>query len=288
MLLLSLLIFYIVKAFKQDNTKKINKYVYISGFILGYIALTKLIFGQVLMIMLLGVGLLWIINRTKINYQKAIIVMLIAFATTIPYLIYTYKMTNKMLYWGTGYDNLYWMSTPYKDEYGDWKGELTLNTIEMGNYNIPGADDTLRAHHQTDYDEIYKYTGLERDEMYKKIAVSNIKSHPLKYAQNIFFNIGRIFFHYPFSYANQRPKPLFVMPLNGIILTLMLICLIPTLINWRKLFFPIRFLLFFVLLYLGTSSLVSAETRMFAVIVPVLLFWIAVIIHKSAKNQFKV
>jgi 4-amino-4-deoxy-L-arabinose transferase-like glycosyltransferase len=288
MFLISLFIFYLVKAFNKTGFKETKKYIFLSGIILGFIVLTKVIFGLVVSLMILGSGLLLIIKRNVINYRKGVIILIIAFATFLPYLIYTYHITDRVFYWGTGSDNLYWMSTPYAGEYGDWKGPLTLNPLEYGNYNIPGADDTLIAHHQKDYDEIYKLKGgLEQDDAFKKIAINNIKSHPFKYAQNIFFNIGRIVFHYPFSYAVQRPKPLFVMPINGIIFTLIIICLFPTLINWRKIIFPIRFMLFLAFLYLGGSALLSAETRMFTIIVPILLFWIAYIAQKSMVFKLK-
>jgi hypothetical protein len=67
----------------------------------------------------------------------------------------------------------------------------------------------------------------------------------------------------------------------------MLFGLIPTFLNWRKINYAIRFMLFFALLYFGGSILGSAETRMFVVIVPILLIWIAYIIQKSMKIKLK-
>ena len=76
------------------------------------------------------------------------------------------------------------------------------------------------------------------------------------------------------------------LPLNGINVVLLLFCIIPTFKNWKKIIFSIRFMLFFALLYLGGSIFASAETRMFTVIVPILLFWIAYIIQKTVKINF--
>jgi len=289
MFLISLLIFYLTMAFKENTFfKETRKYVFLCGFIIGYIILTKVIFAYVVYVMLIGIGLLWIAHRKNANYRKSVIMLLTALTISGFYLIYTYHITGRAFYWGNASDNLYWMSTPYEGEYGDWKGPLTRNPVEYGNYNIPGAEDTLIAHHQKDYSEIYQLKGtIEQDDAFEKIAINNIKSHPLKYAQNIFYNIGRMIFHYPFSYAIQRPKPLFVMPVNGILFTFMLLCLGPTLINWRKIIFPVRFMLSFALLYLGASSLASAETRMFTVIVPILLSWIAFILQKSIKVNIR-
>ena len=191
------------------------------------------------------------------------------------------------MYWGTGSSNLYWMTTPYNDEYGDWKEDLNLGTIRAGNYNIPGADDTLKARHGADFKEISRYKGIEQDDAYWRIALKNIKSHPFKYAENIIYNTGRLVFHYPFSYAVQRPKVLLVFPINAIVFTLILLCLVPTIINWRKILYPLRYMLVFCFIYLALSSLVGAYVRMFTVIVPILLFWFAFIIQKSLVLKIK-
>jgi hypothetical protein len=292
-LLISILIFSLIKAFKPGISREIKKFIFLSGFVIGYIVLTKIAFIYVLFVMLVGSGLLWIINRTAINYRKGIIIMLIGFATIMPYMIYTYHLTGRMFYWHTGSGAaLYWSSSPFKDEYGDWKQDLKEGTIDMGNYNIPGAGDSLIAHHQKDYDEIFNgkgFTseGMAQDDAFKKIAINNIKSHPLKYLQNCVYNAGRLIFHYPFSQAVQRPKVLLVFPINGIILTLMLFCLIPTFKNWRKLIFPLKFMLVFTLLYLGLSTLVTALVRMFTIIVPILIFWFAYIFQKTVRINFK-
>jgi 4-amino-4-deoxy-L-arabinose transferase-like glycosyltransferase len=305
--LISLLVFNLLAAFNPVNSKKTKKYIYLSGFIIGYIALTKLIFGYVLAFMVIGSGLLCIINRKNENPRKALIILLIAITTTAPYLIYTYHLTGRIFYWGTsGGENLYWMSTPYKGEYGSWAPYPILkhdsvNLIgstgydrrggQLNNNNrindIPGSNDSIKSHHQENYKEINKYKGVEKDDAYKRIAIYNIKSHPVKYLENCFSNIGRILFNYPYSYSFQKAGTLLRLPLTGTIVVFMLFCLVPTFMNWRKIIFPIRFLLFFVLLYLGGSVLASAETRMFTVIVPILLFWMAFIIQKSIKINIK-
>jgi predicted RND superfamily exporter protein len=175
------------------------------------------------------------------------------------------------------------MSTPYKGEYGDWFGELKLGPGPV--HNIPAFEENLKSHHQKDYEEIYKYTGIKRDDAFKRIAIKNIKSHPVKYIKNCISNIGRLIFSYPYTYSSQSIY--LKLPYNGIIIVLMVFCIIPTFKNWRKIIFPIRIMLFFVFLYLGLTTLVSAYTRMFTVIVPILLVWIAFVIQKSVKINLK-
>jgi hypothetical protein len=304
--LVSCTVFLLLKAFNPDHLK-MQKYVYLSGIIIGYLALTKIIFGYVLLCMLIGCALLWLINRKTVNYKKSVLILLIALATTAPYLIYTYHLTGKLFYWGTsGGNNLYWMSSPYKGEFGNWvadpkpESDSTFfiekihipqnggqaNLKNRNNY-IPGGEDSLDVHHQKDFLAIANDSGIARDDAFKKFVIKNIKSHPAKYIENCFSNIGRILFNYPYSYTIQKPETLLRLPLNGIILVFALFCVVPTFINWRNLLFPIRFMLFFTLLYLGGSVFGSAETRMFTVIVPVFLFWITYICQKSMKVKLK-
>jgi len=273
--LVSLLIFSIVNAFN----KYMNLYLYLSGFILGYIALTKVIFGYVILILLLGSVLMWIKNRNVKNYRISVLIMLLAIATTMPYLLYTYNLTGRILYWGnSGGMSLYWMSTPFENEYGSWYNEsLTTKSI---NTDIKGTTTALlRLNHQKDIDEVLKYKGVQKEDKYKKIAINNIKTHPKKYITNIIANISNMLFGFPNTYTFERP--ILKIWYFSILYTLMLFCSIPTIINWRKISYSIRFLLVFAFIYLGGSSLVSVYNRQFVIIVPLLLFWIAYIIHNS-------
>lgn len=285
-LLISLLIYFLLKTFNPDSSKSSKNYVYVSGLIFGYLALTKVIFGYVIMVLFVGILFLLIRKRKAINYRKSLYILIIAIAVTAPYLIYTYHLTGRIFYWGTsGGNNLYWMSTPYENEYGDWT-YLDSTYIYSFENKISGSYDSLKAHHQKDLVEISKFSFLEKDTAFKRIAINNIKSHPFKFLQNCFSNIGRMLFDYPYSYSLQSYKNLFRLPYNGIIVVLMLFCIIPTLTNWRKIPFAIRFMLFFVTLYLAGSTLGSAEMRMFIKIVPIVLIWVAFVIQYSIRIKF--
>jgi len=74
---------------------------------------------------------------------------------------------------------------------------------------------------------------------------------------------------------------------NGIIAVLILFSLVPTIINWKETIFPIRFMVIFIFLYLGGSVLGSAETRMFTVAVPILLFWITFIVQRTVRVNLR-
>lgn len=298
-LLISLLLFTIIKAFKSEDTKKRYINIFLAGFTFGYIALTKPIFGYVLMLMIVGLLLLLITNRKNINYKKSLAILIIAFLTTTPYLAYTYHLSGKIFYWSSfGGNNLYWMSTPYEGEYGDWMG-FPLPANEK--HSISASEALIILRHKKDFDEILKNKevqkanivdgiteynltkGIAQDDLLKRIAINNIKAHPIKYVKNCFSNIGRILFNFPYSYKSQKSGTLLRLPMNGIIIVLMIFCLIPTFKNWQKIMYPIRFLLFFALLYFGGSTLGSADSRMFVLGVPILLIWIAYILSKSVR-----
>ena len=279
-LLITILFYCVLKAFQKDQPNA-NKYLYLSGFALGLLILTKIIFGYVVMLLLPLTALSLLVYRYKKNLRRLLGILSIGFLILVPYLVYTYSITSRVFYMGTGSDNLYWMTTPYDDEYGDWKGHLNQNPIEYSNYNTPDADSVLQAHHGKNYEKLDTLRGLQLDDAFKEMAIKNIKEHPGKFAGNILFNISRMIFHYPYSYAYQKPKTTLIFPINAIIFTLTLLALIPTLCNWKKILFPIRFMLILTLVYIGGSLVGSAEARMLVPIVPVLIVWFAYVYQKT-------
>ena len=296
--LVSLFLYTTIKIFKDKQAKNV-KYIILSGLSLGYLILTKPVFGYVLLCMMALIIVLLIFNKKDQNYQKSLAVLLLAFFINIPYLIYTYHLSGKVFYWSSfGGNNLYWMTTPYEAEYGDWMG-FPADSLDI--YRIQGSEKIINANHQKDFDEIlmneevrkanviegvieYNLTkGFAQDDMFKKIAIRNIKEHPVKFLKNCLSNVGRMIFNYPVSYVPQKPSSLLRLPLNGTLVVLVLFCFIPTIMNWKKVIYPLRFLLFFMLLYFGGSIIGSADIRMFMMLVPFLLIWIAYTLSKSVR-----
>ncbi len=306
--LVSLSLLWISKAFDPGLSVKSKKFIYLSGFLIGYLALTKVIFGYVILVMLIGALFLWFLKRTNHNLKRVITILMIAFLTTTPYLIYTYSLTGRIFYWTTvSGNNLYWMTTPYEGEYGNWSDDLEFKNDTLvllstkdekdrgGIFNVKNRvntfqdiENSIKLNHEKDFRKIYKYrTAIDRDDAFKRIAIENIKAHPKKYVENWFSNIGRILFNYPYSFRIQSPGTLLRLPMSGIIVVLILFSLIPTLMNWRKIDFVVRFFLLFCFIYLGGSSLVNAEARVFTIVVPMLVFWIIYIMNKSIRINFK-
>jgi 4-amino-4-deoxy-L-arabinose transferase-like glycosyltransferase len=300
--LIPLFIFCITFAFNNFSKKIVNKYIIAAGLTFGYLALTKPIFGYVILTMIFSTVVLLIINRKSASYKRIIVILLIAFGVTIPWLTYTYHMTGRLFYWSSfGGNNMYWMSSLNENEYGDWHSQIFDDIDEPAEGLIPGSAKIIKSIHEKDFEKIFDspqakklyikdgkihgkpYTGVIQDDVLKRIAYENIKSNPFKFIQNCLSNAGRMIFNYPTSYTLQKPSTLKRLPINGTLLVLSAFCFIMTIAYWRKVLFPLRFLLFFGLIYFGGSLLGSAEPRMFTVIVPILLFWIAYILQRTVK-----
>jgi len=278
--LITMIGYTLVKAFESKSNKK---YIFFTGFLIGYLALTKPIFGYVIMVGLPVSIVMYLIKRSSQNYKKSFLILIIAFTITVPFLIYTYSLTNKAFYWGSsGGNNLYWMSSPDHLEYGSWVEYPVIDKESR----MPGSKELLIQNHKKDF-KVFDFTTLPRDSAVKAIAIENIKSHPKKFLLNCFCNMGRMLFNFPYSYKLENPLTLLRLPFNGLILVFFLFSIIPAIYNWKKINFGIRFLILFSLIYLGGSILGSAETRMFSMIVPIFLIWIAYIIQRSLKIKIK-
>ncbi len=272
--LISLFVLSIIRSFKGQ----INKFVFLSGFILGYIALTKVIFGYVLLSLLIWNALLLLKNRKDNEYRKTALIMLIAFITVMPYLLYTYNLTGRFYYWGnSGGMSLYWMSNPCENEYGSWINEKLSQKETFTTHGCSAI--LLKINHQKDIDEVIKYKGIQKDDAYKRIAIQNIKENPVKYGKNVLANISCLMFDFPQTYTYQRY--LLKIWYFSILYTLMLVSLVLTIFNWRNIPFYIKFIVVFAFMYLGGSSLVSGASRQFVIMVPALLVWIAYVFDKS-------
>ena len=259
-----------------------------AGFVLGYLALTKVIFCYVILIWLAAAGALWLLKRRPGFLRTSVAILLTAFVVLTPYALYTWRLTGRVFYWAdSGGKSLYWMSTPFEGEYGDWNNDTFTAHCTEGP-TVPCETDRLRANHQQDYDEIYRFTGVARDDEFKRIAIRNIRSHPRKYLTNCVANVGRLFFGFPATWTYQRVRTLVRIPAGAILATLMLACVLPTALDWRKLEPQVRFAVILCALYLGASTAVSAYPRQLYVAVPLLVLWIAAVTRRTISLSLRI
>src|SRR5215831_7770529 len=247
----------------------------LAGCYLGYLALTKVLFGYVIVVCLIIAGLAFMLVKRSQVLKKAMAVCGIAFLVCLPYPLYTYSLTGKLFYWGNvGGMQLYWMATPYEDELGDWQ---FIEQIR--------ANPKLAENHLAFYEKVAKLPSIERDDAFRREAIHNIVTHPLKYFTNWLNNIGRLLFDYPYTYVDQRLRTYYYMIPNMFIVVLGILSIYPA---WRRRKVTpkeILALLVFVIIATAGTSLVSAQARQFWVLTPIVdLFIITVLLNSVVVN----
>ena len=199
LLLITIILYFLTLGFKTGK----QKYNIFCGFALGYLVLTKVIFWYVLVVLffIYVASFLFqhIKNQNKKQHTLRIVKILLTACVVIsPYLFYTYSITGKPFYLAnSGGMSLYWMSTPYEGEYGDWNSE-TFEANCFPQSGLPCNAELFRKNHAADIKYVQRFSGVEKDEAYKKLAFQNIKTYPVKYLKNCVANMGRLWFGFPF------------------------------------------------------------------------------------------
>lgn len=283
-----LLVSALIYALVLYHTKRSNKYLLLSGLLLGYLTLTKVIFGYVLVLSIVASIALLFYKRNRKYHLASVKILLIAFAISVPYLVYTYHITGKLFYWGnSGGMSLYWMSTPYNNEYGDWKLPELNNNQYPNLIKSPEGAALLKKNHLKEIRTILKHNDVEQDALFKQAAIKNIEAHPLKFASNYYNNCSRMLFNFPYSYSYQDAAIVGNIVRGSLILWLSVFCLAISIINWRAVVYPVKFILLLTGVYLLLSGALSAYPRQLDVVIPVLLFWAAVTLFRMKKINLR-
>jgi len=277
-MLVSLFAYHASLVFLFQEKRKKN--ILLAGFFLGYMALTKIVFGYVVLALLLLFLAVWLIKRTKLS-MKPVWILLVAMAVNLPYLFYTYQLTGKYFYWAnSGGSSIYWMSTPVEGEFGDWNDDHF--TAYCGYDSLTPCNAAQFAKfHQADYDSIYQYNGVRRDEAFRKKAMENIKQHPVKYLKNCIANASRLFLGLPFSYSYLRMQNIWRIPPGIIVLLMCVFSSLMTVCNLRRMPYVIWLFIAVLSLYLGATIAVGATQRMLSAAVPLIIVWCAYIAEKT-------
>lgn len=268
--LITLFTYRICLLFRKERSGLIDQTF--AAFLLTFIALTKPIFGYAILACLIIFSLVYMVRNSR-NSKKAVSVFLAALIFCMPYLAYTYSLTHQVFYWASsGGLSLYTMSNPFAREYGDWFYSKVV---------------PFQKHHKRFFDKVANLSQIERDAAFKKEAIKNIKNHPGKYLSNWFANIGRLLFAYPFSYASQSLRTYALIIPNMFIAVFSILLIYPTFIVRKKLPYEIILLMTFIAIYLFGSSLLSAYSRQGYITVPIIGLWIAYMISRFVKLEFR-
>ena len=222
----------------------------LTGAVFGYLCLTKVIFGYLLVVALFCFGVWALVGRDR-RVMRLLASLVLAAFVCIPYLSYTQSLTGKSFFWAdAGAYNLYWMSSPHSSDTGSWHKRTDVFSQEE------------LAPHREFFAELSQMPYEERSTALMRKAKENIKNHPGKYVRNWFANVGRLIFNYPIDYAPQTINTYFYFVANSIVIYLVISSL------WSIWKLPIKLppehlvLTAAALIVLGGTSLAYANVRM--------------------------
>lgn len=277
-------LYYYIQLNRQKFKRSQN--IILSAVFLGFLVLTKVIFGYVVICLLIGSFVFFILRRSN-QIEKSLLVLIGSMAICLPYLFYSYSITGKVLYWGTqGGEILYWRTSPYPNEYGDWiSADVVLGKREQDYFDTT----VMYNNHGAFIQSLDSYSIVQRDSLFKQKAISNIKEHPIKYIQNTGASALRLFFNYPFSYTQQKTTTYFYILPNMFLVIFLFFAYYLAIIKVRMVPFEIRFISLLSLVYLGGIILLNGRVRHLIPVLPLLIFFIIyvfrhLVIFKVRKN----
>jgi 4-amino-4-deoxy-L-arabinose transferase-like glycosyltransferase len=240
-----------------------------AGFALGWLAMTRVVFGWVVTLLLVVFGALWLVERLRQRHEsrrralvarRTLAVVGIAVAVSAPWLAFTFSESGRVWYWGnSGGSSLYWMASPFPGEHGSWYGGTEVRTNE------------LLAPHRPFFASLRGKDPYEADAAMQRRALEYIRSAPDEYVENVLANISRMWFSMPYSHTEQKLSTLFYAVPNAVLLGGTVLCILMLFHARARL--PGEFLPFIVLgiAIFGVSSLLAAYARMLFPIIPILL-----------------
>ncbi len=268
--LISLIGYLLIKTYQQKNTSW--KHIILTSLSIALLAMTKVIFGYVIALMILASILIFFIPSLRSSAKKSVFIFLFSLIFCLPWLTYTYSLTNKLFYWtNSGNMSLYTMSTPHENELGDWFDSDYLQQ---------------NPNHKVFMDSILSLNPLQRDQAYKEAAIVNIKSNPKKYFSNWMANVGRLLFSYPHS-KEQTIQTYYTLIPNMFVVVFIFIALVISIVYYKKLPEALIILFLFIIIYLAGSTIVSAYRRMFYVTMPFWFFFISYVYNNLISIKIK-
>jgi hypothetical protein len=266
LMLMSLFVLLTVRWFQTGR----YRFLILAAIVCAFMALTKVFFGYVTSACLL---LTLMLSRWSLMCRKSVAIYGFALLLCTPYLLYTYSLTGRIFYWAnSGGLSLYWMTSPYPEEFGDWKSDVDVMTRPE------------LARHRPFFEKLTGLDFVKKDELLKKQALRNIVNNPGKMVFNWASNLGRMWLNFPFSYKYQHPRTLLYTAPGSLLLTAVLFCVYPLVKRWESLPVAVVHSIGFCMVYLAGHSFLCAEARFLCPLVP----FIFMIVTYTATNLVKV
>jgi hypothetical protein len=193
----------------------------------------------------------------------------LALGLCLPWLAFTYSVSDRFFVWGnSGSLSLYWMSSPYPQDLGDWRG---------GAYEVVVSDPDL-AHHREFFLELAPLDPTEQNRRLERRALENIRGSPGKFAENVAANVSRMIFGFPFSATRESLTTLYYLVPNVLILWALVGCAI--LLALRRVTVGLEGIVFgaFAAFAFALHSVLAAFPRMLMPLIPIALWFVFVTI----------
>jgi hypothetical protein len=229
---------------------------------LAGVAVTRVAYGWVLTVSL-GVFVLWWVVSRSPRARSMTATCALALVLCVPWLAYTSIETGRVLQWGnSGALSLYWMSSPYPGDHGDWQQANAVFT------------DPDLGPHRPFFESLRGLELPEQNAQLERKALEQIREHPLAYLGNLGTNLSRMLFDVPYSHEPERSNALlFALP-NAILLGAVAVA--AALSTRVRVLLPAPWAPFaiFAATAFGLHLLVATYPRMLIPIAPVLV-WLA-------------
>jgi hypothetical protein len=240
----------------------------LAGVALGWLALTRVAFGWVITALLVLSLVWWALERNAAP-RRFTAVCCLGLVCCAPWLAYTYSVAHRPFYWGSsGGLSLYWMSSPYAGDRGDWQ----LPSDVFVNPRL--------APHRAFFTSLIGQSIPEQNDRLLHTALSNIRAHPAKYTENVLANVSRMWFHSPYSFREERLKQLLYVVPNAFMLSALVVSLV-LLLRCRPPL-PVEAIPFglFALLTFTFHALLAAYPRMLFPVVPVIIWFVVLVMSR--------
>ena len=281
LLLICGFLYYFIRLYKDEEKSKTH--LIITASFLGLLSLTKVIFAYVIIAAILFSLGLYIIKKTK-EKRNILFVLIVGLLFSIPYLLYTYSVTDKALVWGTqGGEILYWRTTPFENEFGNW---ISIDDVLQSKTSGQYANTKLYENHGAFIQSLEPLSFLERDALFKEKAIQNIKEYPLKNLKNTGASALRLFFNYPYSYTPQKLSSFYHILPNMTLIVFLIFSLFLGIKNRKRISFEIIFLSLMSFIFIGGLTLLDGRVRHLVPIIPLLIFIISVLANQFVHIKF--
>lgn len=257
-----------VKAQKQNS-----RHLLYAGLFLGFLTLTKYVFIHLLLATLAFLVVAYLFTRKK-EFRLYAAVFALGCLVYAPFVIHTLVTTDKFMLTGdNGAEILYWRTTPFPEENGDW---ISFDVVQGKDEidNLEGwAVEKLQANHLAFIQEIKDLPLEERSRRMMQKALENIKANPMNFIRNTAGSFLRLFFNFPHSYTTQKFQSFFYILPGSFLFVFTMLGVLIALFNYKM--SPLELLPFFLLglMYIGELTLLNGTARNLLVISPLLFLF---------------